>query len=142
MNKAILLVVGLLFAVSGIQNPVQPVEIYNPYEIQEEDFKNPYGDPFSVKSTAYCSCCECCGHSHGITKSGKKAKQGITIASNLYYGKTIIMYDENMNFMGFYECMDTGSDDLDGIDIFMDSHEDALEFGEKQLFIQVLDAVG
>lgn len=108
-------------------------------KIPEEVFENPYGEPFQIKTTAYCSCAECCGHDHGITKSGRLAVEGLTVASNLYYGKTVILYDEDMNYIGIYECMDTGTD---GLDIYMDSHEAALEFGVHYYYIQVVDAVG
>lgn len=108
-------------------------------KVSEEVFENPYGEPFQIKATAYCSCTECCGHDHGITKSGRPAIEGLTVASNLYYGKTIVMYDEDMNFLGFYEVMDTGTDH---IDIYMESHEAALEFGVHYYYIQVIDAVG
>lgn len=108
-------------------------------EVSEEVFENPYGEPFQVKCTAYCKCVDCCGHEHGITKSGRTAVEGLTVASNLYYGKTIILYDENMNYIGIYECMDTGTD---GLDIYMDSHEAALEFGAHYYYIQVVDTVG
>ena len=33
------------------------------------------------KVTAYCDCKECCGKTDGITASGKKAKQGRTVAA-------------------------------------------------------------
>lgn len=108
-------------------------------KVSEEVFQNPYGEPVQIKTTAYCSCVKCCGHDHGITKSGRPAVEGLTVASNLYYGKTIILYDENMNYIGTYECMDTGTD---GLDIYMDSHEAALEFGVHYYYIQAVDAVG
>ena len=108
-------------------------------KVSEEVYKNPYGEPFKVKCTAYCKCVDCCGRNHGITKSGKPAVEGITVESNVYYGKTIALYDEEVNFLGFYEVTDTGAD---GIDIYMDSHEAALEFGVHYYYIQVTDAVG
>lgn len=142
MNKVTILAICLAATLLAGQSSFKSVKICDSYKLENEAFENPWGEPFPVKATAYCSCCDCCGHNHGITKSGKRARQGITVASNLYYGKTVIMYDENMDFMGFYECMDTGNEELDGIDIFMDDHEKALEFGEKLFYIQVVDAVG
>lgn len=100
---------------------------------------SPYGEPVQIKTTAYCSCKACCGHNHGITKSGRPAKEGLTVASNTYYGKTIVLYDEDMQYIGIYEVMDTGTD---GLDIYMDSHKKALEFGEHDYYIQAVDAVG
>lgn len=100
---------------------------------------NPYGEPVQVKTTAYCSCKVCCGHSHGITRSGRAAKEGLTVASDTYYGKMVILYDEEMNFLGIYECMDTG---VEYLDIYMESHEEAQEFGVHYYYIQAVDAVG
>lgn len=133
------LAAALLFSSS-----VQAADEAVPYkqevpEVSKEVFENPYGEPVQVKTTAYCRCKVCCGHDHGITKSGRPAVAGLTVASNIYYGKTIILYDETMNYIGIYECMDTGTD---GLDIYMDSHEAALEFGVHYYYIQVVDAVG
>lgn len=106
-------------------------------EIEEVD--SPYQPPFQIRCTAYCPCRECCGHEHGITRSGRKAVEGLTVASNQYYGKTVIIYDENMDYIGIFEVMDTGTDHLD---IFMEDHERAKEFGVHYFFIQVVDSVG
>lgn len=105
----------------------------------EKAQKNPYGEPIQIKATAYCSCKDCCGHDHGITKSGRKAIEGLTVASNVYYGKTVILYDEDMNYIGIYEVMDTGTDH---IDVYMDNHKRALEFGVHHYYIQAVDAAG
>lgn len=98
-----------------------------------------YGEPVPIKTTAYCPCKDCCGHTHGITKSGRKAVAGLTVASNTYFGKTVIVYDETMNYIGIYEVMDTGTD---GMDIFYEDHQEALEFGVHNYYIQVVDAAG
>lgn len=100
---------------------------------------SPYGEFIQIKTTAYCSCKVCCGHEHGITRSGRTAKEGLTVASDTYYGKTVILYDEKMNFLGIYECMDTG---VEHLDIYMESHEKAQEFGVHYYYIQAVDAVG
>lgn len=101
--------------------------------------ENTYGDYIPVKATAYCSCKKCCGKDDGITASGRKAIEGLTVASNTYYGKGIYLYDENMDLVGIYECMDKGTD---GIDVYIDSHQRAREFGIRYYYIQVIDAVG
>lgn len=131
---------AVLLSGSGVQAQEEAVSpLPEIPEVSKEVPENPYGEPFQIKTTAYCSCSKCCGHSHGITKSGRPAAVGLTVASNLYYGKTIVLYDEDMNFIGIYECMDTGTE---GIDIYMDSHQSALEFGVRYYYIQVVDAVG
>ena len=111
-----------------------PVKAASPEEMQ-----NIYGDYIPIKATAYCSCQKCCGKDDGITASGRKAIEGLTVASNTYYGKGIYLYDENMDLVGIYECMDKGTD---GIDVYIDSHQRAREFGIRYYYIQVIDAVG
>ena len=107
----------------------------------QEPPESPYGDYIKVKTTAYCPCKKCCGKwaDGGTTASGRKAVEGLTVASNKYYGKDILLYNEDFELIGIYECMDTGTD---GIDIYMDSHQRALEFGVHYYHIQVIDGVG
>lgn len=79
------------------------------------------------KLTSYCSCSRCCGKSDGITATGTKAKQGRTIAvdpSVIPYGTKVIINGHT------YVAEDCGGA-IDGnrIDIFFNSHKDALKFG-------------
>lgn len=110
-------------------------------EPKSQVLEDPYGKFIRVKTTAYCACSKCCGKwaDGGTTASGRKAVEGLTVASNTYYGKGILLYDENMNLIGIYECMDKGTK---GIDVYMDSHQRALEFGIHYYYIQVIDAIG
>lgn len=107
----------------------------------QEPPESPYGDYIRVKATAYCPCEKCCGKwaDGGTTASGRKAVEGLTVASNTYYGKGILLYDEDLELIGIFECMDKGTK---GIDIYMDSHERAKEFGVHYYYIQVIDGVG
>lgn len=107
----------------------------------DESLKDPYGEFIRVKTTAYCPCAECCGRwaDGGTTASGRQAVEGLTVASNKYYGKGILLYDEERNLIGIYECTDKGTD---GIDIYMDSHQRAKEFGVHYYYIQLIDGVG
>lgn len=103
--------------------------------------ESPYGDFIPVKATAYCACKKCCGKwaDGGTTASGRKAIEGLTVASDTYYGKGILLYDEYFTLIGIYECMDKGTK---GIDIYMDSHQQAKEFGVHNYYIQLIDGVG
>ena len=107
----------------------------------QEPPESPYGDYIRVKATAYCPCSKCCGKwaDGGTTASGRQAVEGLTVASNTYYGKGILLYNEDFELIGIYECMDKGTK---GIDIYMDSHDRALEFGVHYYYIQVIDGVG
>lgn len=90
----------------------------------------------TFKATAYCPCVICCGKSDGITKSGVKAVEGITIASDasILPLKTIV-YIEGV---GTRIVQDTGVYGQH-IDLYFDSHQDALNFGEKTLKIRIIE---
>lgn len=77
--------------------------------------------------TAYCPCAECCGEwATGYTASGNPAISGHTVACNSlpFYSRVIIDGVE-------YVVEDTGSTDYGDawIDIFFDTHEEALAYG-------------
>lgn len=79
------------------------------------------------KITAYCPCAKCCGKSNGITSTGVLARQGRTIAvdpQKIAYGDRVIINGHT------YTAEDCGGA-IKGnrIDVYFDSHEDALEFG-------------
>lgn len=79
------------------------------------------------KLTAYCACEKCCGKTDGITASGAKAVEGVTIAADTkvlpFNTKVIIDSHE-------YTVQDVGGA-IKGnrIDVYFDSHQKALDFG-------------
>lgn len=79
------------------------------------------------KLTAYCACAKCCGKTDGITASGAKAVEGVTVAAD---PKVIPMGTEIIIDGHEYIVQDTGGA-IKGnrIDVYFDSHQDALEFG-------------
>lgn len=86
--------------------------------------------------TAYCPCMECCGKTDGITASGVKAVEGVTIAADtsiLPFETTVIMDGHE------YIVQDIGGA-IKGnrIDLYFDSHQDALDFGRqwKEIYIK------
>ena len=85
------------------------------------------------KLTAYCACMKCCGKTDGITASGVRAKEGVTVAADaaLPFGTKILIDDHE------YIVQDRGGA-IKGnkIDIFFDNHQEALEFGVqyKEIF--------
>ena len=90
-----------------------------------ESIKTQYLGEF--KLTAYCACSKCCGKSDGITATGTKVTQGRTIAvdpSKIPYGTEVIINGHT------YIAEDCGGA-IKGnrIDIYFDSHSEALEFG-------------
>lgn len=78
------------------------------------------------KLTYYCSCSKCCGKSDGITASGKKAQEGITVASNSLPLGTKISINGHI-----YTVQDRGGMASNVIDVFVSSHQKALNLGVK-----------
>ena len=81
----------------------------------------------TFKLTAYCACSRCCGKCDGITATGTKATAGRTIAvdpSKIPYGTEVVINGHT------YIAEDCGGA-IKGnkIDIFFNSHAEALRFG-------------
>lgn len=91
----------------------------------------------TFKLTAYCACEKCCGKSDGITASGVKAVEGVTVAADtkvLPFGTKIYI-----NGIGERIVQDRGGAIMgNNIDVFFESHQTALEFGVqyKEVFVE------
>ena len=87
------------------------------------------------KVTAYCACVRCCGKTDGITATGTKATEGRTIAADpkvLPYGTKVIINGHE------YTVEDCGGAIYGNrIDIYFDSHEEAVQFGVQMLEVFV-----
>lgn len=84
--------------------------------------------------TAYCACQKCCGKSNGVTASGTQATQGRTVAcNNLAFGTRIMINGHE------YVVEDRGGMDNNVIDIFFDSHSEALSFGRKSCEVYLIN---
>lgn len=94
------------------------------------------------KLTAYCACFKCCGKhpsdiGYGITKSGVRAVEGVTVAAD----PSVIPLGTEITIDGVGERMvqDTGSAiKSNRIDVYFESHQEALEFGVqyKEVFMK------
>lgn len=90
----------------------------------------------SWKITAYCACKKCCGKDpdhpkYGITATGTVATQGRTIAADpkvLPYG-TVVVIDGHEYIVE--DC--GGAIKNQRIDVYFDTHEEALQWGVKHL---------
>ncbi len=88
--------------------------------------------------TAYCSCERCCGKSvndkaYGITASGKQVRVGM-IAASYPFGTRIKILGK------IYTVEDRLSDRYsDRIDIFINSHQECLNFGIQIIKVEVFD---
>ena len=85
--------------------------------------------------TAYCPCEKCCGKTDGITATGTKATAGRTIAVDpnvIPYGSEVVIDGKT------YISEDCGGA-IKGnhIDMYFDTHEQALQWGvrEKEIII-------
>ena len=88
------------------------------------------------KITAYCACAKCCGKATGRTASGTMATAGRTVAAPKNFafgtkisinGKTYVVEDRGGAIKG------------NRIDLFVNSHSEALRWGVKYLPVKVLD---
>lgn len=88
------------------------------------------------KVTAYCPCATCCGKTNGITASGTKATSNHTIAapSTFSFGSQVVINGVT------YTVEDRGGA-IQGnrIDIYMDTHAEALAWGVRYLYVEVLN---
>jgi len=92
------------------------------------------GEARIFKVTAYCACAKCCGKQTGITASGTRATAGRTIAASGQYAfGTKLLINGNV-----YTVEDRGGA-IQGnrIDIYMNTHAEALAWGVKYLPVQV-----
>jgi len=109
---------------------IKPIEV-TAQPIETETKTEPILESLGVfELTAYCPCDECCGKSDGITSTGTKAKAGRTIAVD----PNIIPYGSKVVINGHtYISEDCGCAIQNRrIDIFFDTHNEAVIFGRQQ----------
>lgn len=104
-------------------------EVIQDDEIEEPTMKS-LGE---YEITAYCACELCCGEwADGMTFTGEIATEGVTIATypdDIALGSTV--YIEGI---GERVAQDIGGSIYENrIDLFFDSHSDALKFGRQTL---------
>lgn len=88
------------------------------YEVGDE-YPEGISEPKRMRVTCYTA-------SEGaVTASGAVVREGIVAASRAYMGYSVILYDEDMNFVGFFEVKDTGA----GIDTDDDGKGDSIKKG-------------
>lgn len=86
--------------------------------------------------TAYCPCYFCCGKTDGITYTGSSATSNHTVAvdpSVIALGSTLIINHQE------YTAEDIGGA-IKGnkIDIYFDTHQEALDFGVQTMRVYIL----
>lgn len=154
-----------LVEVSGEEDIVNIEEIKKDEQIKEKnvvsnkpyvfDKRTPpteYKDIIQVKATAYCLCKKCCGKNpedpmYGYTASGMKITPG-TDAKVIAVDTSVVplgtkVYVEGLNGAqnyGYAVAADTGSAIKNNkIDLYMDTHEQALAWGVRQVNLYILE---
>ena len=133
-----LLLLNIMIALSLCPAPVAPdinteglctVEIVEPAPKQETI-------QMEVLATAYCGCVQCCGKSDCITATGTRATEGRTIAAD----PRVIPYGTHVLIDGHEYIVEDCGGAINGnrIDIYFESHADALQFGVQTVTVEIL----
>ena len=90
----------------------------------------------TYKITAYCSCAKCCGKTTGRTASGTQATAGRTVAAS---GK--FAFGTKLNIGGHIYTVEDRGGAINGnrIDIYVNSHAEALQWGVRYLPVSVAE---
>lgn len=88
----------------------------------------------TYKITAYCSCSKCCGKTTGRTASGTKATPGRTVAAPAKFA-----FGTKLNIGGHIYTVEDRGGAVSGnkIDVYVNSHSAALQWGVKYLPVSV-----
>ncbi|MBQ2937394.1 MAG: G5 domain-containing protein [Clostridia bacterium] len=88
------------------------------------------------KVTAYCPCAKCCGKSNGITAAGTRATAGRTVAASSKFS-----FGTKLNINGHVYTVEDRGGAISGnkIDIFVNSHAEALAWGVRYLPVSVVN---
>ena len=88
------------------------------------------------KITAYCSCAKCCGKTNGITAMGTKATAGRTVAASSKFA-----FGTKLNINGHTYTVEDRGGAINGnkIDIYVNSHAEALAWGVRYLPVSVVN---
>ena len=80
-----------------------------------------FEQPTKIRCTCYTS------NEGSVTASGEAVREGILAGKREWIGRTAILYDMEMNIIGFYEFKDTGA----GIDTDGDGKGDSIKNGKS-----------
>lgn len=142
LTKAVLFLTGASVLIGGVLGytigvNMQPQKIYAQNSeqlevIEQKEILEEY------KITAYCPCVKCCEKwADGYTATGTKATAGRTVAVDpelIPYGSKVII--DGMEYIA-EDC--GGAIKGNRIDIFFDTHEEALEFGVQYKEVKVIE---
>ena len=144
---AVLLIFTIPVCVITEKISAQAVEVSKVSEVSEPIIEQEYTTAIAEREyievtatlTAYCPCVKCCGKSDGITASGTQATAGRTVAVDT----RLIPYGTEISIDGkTYVAEDCGGK-VKGytIDVFFNSHEEALNFGRQTKTVKIYKTV-
>lgn len=89
----------------------------------------------TYKITAYCPCAKCCGKATGRTASGTRATAGRTVAASSQFS-----FGTQLNIGGHVYTVEDRGGAINGnrIDIYVNSHSEALRWGVRYLPVNVV----
>lgn len=91
----------------------------------------------TLNTSAYCPCKKCCGKTNGITSSGAKATSWYTVAAGKGYPIGTIIYIPSLKDKpngGWFVVQDRGGAISNNkLDVYMGTHQQALQFGRRNL---------
>ena len=102
-------------------------------QIRQQEAAQTQEQTFTV--TAYCPCEKCCGaYANGYTATGERATQGVTIAAD----PDVLPMGTKIELDGHtYTVQDTGGAIAGNrLDLYFDSHEDALRWGVREKIVR------
>ena len=90
----------------------------------------------TYKITAYCPCSKCCGKATGRTASGTTATAGRTVAASSKFA-----FGTKLNIGGHIYTVEDRGGAINGnkIDIFVNSHAEALQWGVRYMTVSVVN---
>ena len=90
----------------------------------------------TYKITAYCPCSKCCGKTTGRTASGTKATAGRTVAASSKFA-----FGTKLNIGGHIYTVEDRGGAVNGnkIDIFVNTHAEALQWGVRYMNVSVVN---
>ena len=89
----------------------------------------------TYKVTAYCPCSKCCGKASGMNASGPQATAGRTVAASSKFA-----FGTKLNIGGHIYTVEDRGGAVNGnkIDIFVNTHAEALQWGVRYLTVSVV----
>lgn len=120
----------LAFAIAGTvagNTQVKTVELKDPFPVMEEVAEENYYI-VEFNTSAYDACYFCCGKTDGITASGVKATANHTIAAPPEYP-----FGQQIEINGVLYTVEDRGGSIKGnkIDIFFNSHQEAVNYGRR-----------